>query len=51
MQLVCILLDTSGSMRGGLIAAVNMGLASMVSTLRAYPMYGISPNRPYASAM
>lgn len=35
MQPVYILLDTSGSMRGEPIAAVNVGLSSMVGTLRA----------------
>lgn len=34
MQPVYILLDTSGSMRGEPIAAVNVGLASLVATLR-----------------
>ena len=37
LQPVYILLDTSGSMRGEPIAAVNVGLASMLSSLRARP--------------
>src|SRR5690242_17594976 len=35
MQPVYLLLDTSGSMRGEAIAAVNVGLAAMVAALRA----------------
>lgn len=37
LQPVYILLDTSGSMRGEPIAAVNVGLASMVASLNARP--------------
>ena len=37
LQPVYILLDTSGSMRGEPIAAVNVGLASMLASLRARP--------------
>lgn len=37
MQPVYICLDTSGSMRGEPIAAVNVGLSSMLSALRARP--------------
>ena len=35
MQPVYLLLDTSGSMRGEAIAAVNVGLAAMVAALRS----------------
>ena len=37
LQPVYILLDTSGSMRGEPIAAVNVGLASMLASLNARP--------------
>ena len=37
MQPVYICLDTSGSMRGEPIAAVNVGLSSLLSALRARP--------------
>ncbi len=37
MQPVYIALDTSGSMRGEPIAAVNVGLSSMLSALRSRP--------------
>jgi uncharacterized protein YegL len=40
MQPVYLLLDTSGSMRGEAIAAVNVGLASMVAALRSRPGLG-----------
>ena len=37
LQPVYILLDTSGSMRGEPIAAVNVGLSAMLASLRARP--------------
>ena len=40
MQPVYLLLDTSGSMRGEAIAAVNVGLAAMVAALRNRPGLG-----------
>lgn len=40
VQPVYLLLDTSGSMRGEPIAAVNVGLASMLSTLCVRPGLG-----------
>lgn len=40
MQPVYILLDTSGSMRGEPIAAVNVGLSSMLSAIQSRPGLG-----------